>query len=79
MNPMTAPMIRYETQRFAPEEQLAQAQSFYEAMNRRRSVRDFSSDPVPRELVEYAIRTAQRHLQARIASLGPSFSSVTRI
>jgi iodotyrosine deiodinase len=55
---MTAPMIRYRTQRFAPEEQLAQAQSFYEEMNRRRSVRDFSSDPVPRELVEYAIRTA---------------------
>jgi nitroreductase len=27
-------------------------------MDRRRSVRDFSSDPVPRELVETAIRTA---------------------
>ncbi|MCB9463788.1 MAG: nitroreductase family protein [Candidatus Eisenbacteria bacterium] len=31
---------------------------FYEEMDRRRSVRDFSSDPVPRELIEAAIRTA---------------------
>ena len=27
-------------------------------MDRRRSVRSFSDDPVPRELVEYAIRCA---------------------
>lgn len=55
---MTAPMIPYETQRFAPEEQLAKAQSLYEEMNRRRSVRQFSNEPVRRELIEYAIRTA---------------------
>jgi iodotyrosine deiodinase len=34
------------------------ALSFYETMNRRRTTRHFSSDPVPRELIEFAIRTA---------------------
>ena len=34
------------------------AGSFYEEMNGRRSVRSFSPEPVPRELIDYAIRTA---------------------
>ncbi|MEZ4651705.1 MAG: nitroreductase family protein [Candidatus Eisenbacteria bacterium] len=34
------------------------AARFFEEMDRRRSVREFSSDPVPRDLVELAIRTA---------------------
>src|SRR5262245_7672313 len=34
------------------------ARSFYEEMNARRSVRAFAPDPVPRELIELAIRTA---------------------
>jgi nitroreductase len=34
------------------------AASFYERMDRRRSVRDFSDRPVPRDLIETAIRTA---------------------
>ncbi len=37
---------------------LARARAHYEHMNTRRSVRHFAPDPVPRELVEYAIRTA---------------------
>ncbi|HSU81963.1 MAG TPA: nitroreductase family protein [Thermoanaerobaculia bacterium] len=37
---------------------LRRAQAFYEEMDRRRSVRFFSPDPVPRELIETAIRTA---------------------
>lgn len=36
----------------------AEAQAFCEAMASRRSVRDFSPDPVPRDLVEWAVRTA---------------------
>lgn len=51
-------MIPYETIRLAPEEQHDRADSFYEEMNRRRSVRMFSDDPVPRHLVEQAIRIA---------------------
>ena len=45
-------------QRRSPEETLGRAHSTFEEMNLRRTTRHFSSDPVPRELVEYAIRTA---------------------
>jgi nitroreductase len=34
------------------------ATAFYEAMSRRRSVREFSSEPVPRHLIDQAISTA---------------------
>lgn len=34
------------------------ARTFFEEMNLRRTTRHFSTDPVPRELVEWAIRTA---------------------
>ena len=41
-----------------PEESVARSESFLAEMERRRSVRDFSERPVPRGLVERAIRTA---------------------
>ncbi len=44
--------------RFDLAEQLERAQSFWELMIRRRTVRNFSSEPVPFELIELAIRTA---------------------
>lgn len=37
---------------------LERARAFEEELDRRRSVREFSSDPVPRELIEIAIRSA---------------------
>ena len=40
------------------EEMLQRGRSYYEFMNRRRSIRHFSTQPVPRELIELAIRTA---------------------
>jgi nitroreductase len=40
------------------EEMLARARRFEESMSRRRSVRDFSPEPVPRDIIEGAIRTA---------------------
>jgi nitroreductase len=54
------------TPRFTPlpftrrpvDEVLGRAQAFYEAMNTRRTTRHFSSEPVPRAAIEYAIRTA---------------------
>lgn len=39
-------------------EMLDQAEKFYKEMNRRRSVRHFSPEPIPRKLIELAIRTA---------------------
>ncbi|MCY3594601.1 MAG: nitroreductase family protein [Bacteroidetes bacterium] len=41
-----------------PEEMLARAEQFRALMQQRRSVRTFSSRPVPRELIEQAILTA---------------------
>ena len=45
-------------QRFSPAEQSARAKAFYESMRTRRTVRDFSAEAVPFELIESAIRTA---------------------
>jgi nitroreductase len=41
-----------------PEELIARAKAVYEEADTRRSVRQFSDRPVPREAVEYAIRAA---------------------
>jgi iodotyrosine deiodinase len=40
------------------DELLRRAQEFYEAMQWRRTIRDFSDRPVPREVIEYCIRAA---------------------
>jgi iodotyrosine deiodinase len=45
-------------ERLEPEEQLERSRAFLELMRTRRSVRRFSSDPVPHELIENAIATA---------------------
>jgi iodotyrosine deiodinase len=50
--------IPLEFKRLAPEKQSAGAKSFYEMLRSRRTVRDFSPDPVPFELIETAILTA---------------------
>ena len=55
---MPAPMIQHEFERLTLDEQHTRARSFYEEMDRRRSVRQFSDEPVPRYLIEQAIRTA---------------------
>lgn len=55
---MPAPMIPYRPERKSPIESHERADNFFELMHRRRSVRFFSDDPVPRHLIEQAIRTA---------------------
>jgi iodotyrosine deiodinase len=55
---MSASMIPHQFERLSPNEQRLRADSFYEEMDRRRSVRFFSDAPVPRHLIEQAIRTA---------------------
>jgi nitroreductase len=55
---MVANFIPYDYLKFAPDEQLKRANEFYELCNRRRTVREFSSKPVPRRLLETLIRTA---------------------
>lgn len=50
--------IPFQFQRYAPVEMQSRADDFYQLMNSRRSVRHFSDEPVPRELIELAIQTA---------------------
>ncbi len=45
-------------ERLDPEEMRARAAEGYAELDRRRTTRDFSRDPVPRELIELAIRSA---------------------
>jgi nitroreductase len=45
-------------ERMQPGEQIRRAEAFYALMSQRRTVRSFSPEPVPREIVETAIRTA---------------------
>ena len=52
------PFIPYRFERLPEEEMLRRGRAFHEEMDRRRSVRFFSPEPVPRELIELAIRTA---------------------
>ena len=54
----THPFIPLAFTRQSGEESLARARSFYEEMRRRRTTRQFSTEPVARELIEYAVRAA---------------------
>jgi nitroreductase len=53
-----AQFIRLEFERLSPDEQLTRSRAFLARMRTRRTVRDFSSEPVPFELIENAIATA---------------------
>jgi nitroreductase len=50
--------IAYRPPRLGETEMLRRAQDFHDELRRRRSVRHFAPDPIPRELIELAIRTA---------------------
>jgi len=50
--------VPLEFQKIETEEQIRRAERFYENLNRRRTVREFSSEKVPFEVIEKAILTA---------------------
>ena len=54
----TPTFIPYHHNQLSPEEMTQRAQAFHQQMDQRRSVRDFSADPVPRSFIEQAIATA---------------------
>lgn len=54
----TPPFVPLAHRRLPPEEMLRRARDFQLEMSRRRSTRVFSDAPVPRELIELAVRTA---------------------
>lgn len=52
------PFSPYRFERLPEDEMLRRARAFQATLSARRSVRQFSADPVPRELIEIAIATA---------------------
>lgn len=58
MNTREYPFEKLDFQRLPARETEQRARSFLAEMSTRRSVRRFSRDPVPRALIEHAIRTA---------------------
>ena len=52
------PHIPYKPDRLTNEEMIMRSKDFYEAMNKRRSVREFSKEPVPIEVIENIVKTA---------------------
>jgi len=50
--------ILFEHDRISEKEMLKNSQDFYDWLSKRRSVREFSSEPVPREVIENVIKTA---------------------
>ena len=59
-----ASFIPYRFERLTVDEMLKRAELFFETLNRRRSIRDFSADPVPRRAIE-------RLAAARDSGTGP--------
>jgi iodotyrosine deiodinase len=55
---MEYPFISYTHDTYPPDEMTARSRWFYEWMEKRRSVRDFSDTPVPMEVLENIIRSA---------------------
>ena len=54
--PVLEPLGAYRA--YPQEEMIERARTFYEDIKRRRTVRDFSGKPVPREVIEYSLLAA---------------------
>jgi iodotyrosine deiodinase len=50
--------IRYQPETVSEPESIQRSQAFYQWMDTRRTVRDFSAKPIPKEVIENIIRTA---------------------
>ncbi|MDZ4808224.1 MAG: nitroreductase family protein [Bacteroidota bacterium] len=52
------PFVSYSKETFSAEEMTKRSNDFYEWMEKRRTVRDFSDKPVPKEVIEKIVLTA---------------------
>jgi len=50
--------VHYQTASLIDKDVLLQSKSFYQKMDKRRSVRDFSNKPIPKEVIENILKTA---------------------
>jgi iodotyrosine deiodinase len=57
---MTGPVLENLSayRSYPPDEMIARARTFYEDIRRRRTVRDFSDRPVPRDVIEFSLLSA---------------------
>lgn len=53
--------VPFVAERYSEAEMIKRSRSFYELLNKRRSVRFLSDEPVPREVIDNVIRTAGRY------------------
>lgn len=53
-----SPFIRYTSETYNDEEMINRSKDFFEWMDKRRTVRDFSNEPVPQDVIDYILRTA---------------------
>ncbi len=58
MAPTESGFVPYQPLGFTPEETRERARKFYQLLNRRRSIRHFSDQPVDREVIEQLLLTA---------------------
>ncbi len=54
----TYPYIEYTRESFSEEEMLARSKEFYEWLDKRRTVRNFSDKPIPKEVIENILLAA---------------------
>lgn len=52
------PYVRYERDTYTPEEMIQRSQAFHDWLETRRTVREFSDKPVPKEVIENIILSA---------------------
>lgn len=50
--------IPFSTERYSEEDMLTRSKDFYQLLNKRRSVRFISAEPVPREVIDNVIKAA---------------------
>ncbi len=58
MDKQDYPFIQFKREKFSDQEMVDRSKSFFNWADTRRSVRDFSNEPVPREVLENIIMTA---------------------
>ena len=58
LHPEDTPQVPYNPPRLSEEEMIRKSEMYYQTLNKRRSVRYFSNDPVPIKVIENVIRAA---------------------
>lgn len=52
------PFVRYERDTYTPEQMISRSREYLEWVDQRRTVRDFSDQPIPKEVIENIIQSA---------------------